>query len=350
MVTPTYGILTTTSSGDANRILVDYKDGLKDYKVTDLPVFQMFTQPMQTDTGGNINLSFIKPSMQMQPGNEAMNPDYQHTQLRDELLSVKQWSMRIGVTREMMEDSRFNEMALAMTEAQRAVQRHHIGHVIKTVFGIGDTVFGTGISNASITAASTEAALVTFANNPHGGFFASGATSDNRTDRLDEFGYDNSWDTAGNHLSHYVNATGSSNGDIALSDVLKGIEYIGEHGYEANAIVVSPKHKNTLLGMADFTTVFGTDATKGGIDYVNAVSKTGIIGTLYGLPVFVSAWVPQNRFGVFDLSVKPVAYVERRPLTIEEGVPGYGIVDAYLSTRYGLKVIHPETGVVFINN
>ena len=50
-----------------------------------------------------------------------------------------------------------------------------------------------------------------------------------------------------------------------------------------------------------------------------------------------------------DSSVKPVAYVQRRGLTVEEANPGFGIVGSYMSMRYGLKVVRPEVGCIFIN-
>jgi len=51
----------------------------------------------------------------------------------------------------------------------------------------------------------------------------------------------------------------------------------------------------------------------------------GVVGNIYGLTVISNAWVPSDRIGVFDLSTKPMAYVERRPLTVEEANPGFGI-------------------------
>ena len=75
---------------------------------------------------------------------------------------------------------------------------------------------------------------------------------------------------------------------------------------------------------------------------------TGFVGSLFGLKIFVNAWIPESRFGIFDTSVKPMTYLERRPLTVEEANPGFGIVGSYLSMRYGLKIIRPEVGVVCI--
>ena len=45
-----------------------------------------------------------------------------------------------------------------------------------------------------------------------------------------------------------------------------------------------------------------------------------------------------------------MAYVERRPLTVEEANPGFGIVGSYMSMRYGLKVTNPSSGVVIYNS
>ena len=52
MVTTKEGILTTQGVGSgstqANRVLVDYKDALQDYRVTELPVISMFAENFTT--------------------------------------------------------------------------------------------------------------------------------------------------------------------------------------------------------------------------------------------------------------------------------------------------------------
>jgi len=84
------------------------------------------------------------------------------------------------------------------------------------------------------------------------------------------------------------------------------------------------------------------------LDYVNQTSASGVVGQLYGLNVYMNHWIPQGRFGVFDMKTKPVAYVERRGITVEEANPGFGITGSYMTMRYGLKVIRPEAGVIVI--
>ena len=118
--------------------------------------------------------------------------------------------------------------------------------------------------------------------------------------------------------------------------------------------MISPMHYKNLLNLADFTTPFGSVAAgaaqKGGLDYVNDTSKSGVVGQLYGLNIIMNSYIPKDRFGVFDMSVKPMAYVERRGLTVEEANPGFGITGSYMSMRYGLKVIRPEAGVIVIGD
>ena len=114
------GVLTTLNTGAADggvgeRVLIDYKDAIQDYKVVDLPALSMFCDPMTTDTGGDIDITFAKPSMGMEEINEGNTPKYQHTNLRSERVSVDEWGLAVGVTRRMIEDSRFNEEQLIDT-------------------------------------------------------------------------------------------------------------------------------------------------------------------------------------------------------------------------------------------
>ena len=158
MVTAKEGLATTSLSGTANRILVDYKDALSDYRVTEMPVIAMFAERFTTDTGGDVDISFSKPSMKLEQIEEGATPAYQHTDLRSERISVKEWGIAVGVTRRMLEDSRFSEMELALNEARRAVDRHITEHAVKALFGVADTGFGT----IALGAGSSEATVTTF--------------------------------------------------------------------------------------------------------------------------------------------------------------------------------------------
>jgi hypothetical protein len=359
MVTAKEGLTTTSLSATANRVLVDYKDALQDYKVTSMPVINMFAERFTTETGGDVDISFSKPSMKLEQLEEGATPAYQHTDLRSERVNVKEWGIAVGVTRRMLEDSRFSEMELALNEARRAVDRHVTEHAIKALFGVADTTLGT----IDLISTTTEAAVTTFSSNPHGGFFGmldddgSGGLDTTNDVRLAEYGIYSKNDLAalgvGNTGSHYMNTQSSGGdafGDIQLNDVTQAMELIGAKGLNADTIMISPMHYKTLLDIADFTTPFSSNVAKGGLDFVNETARSGVIGQLFGLNVIMNAYIPKNKFGVFDMSIKPMAYVERRGLTVEEANPGFGITGSYMSMRYGLKVIRPEAGVIVISD
>ena len=362
MVTTQEGILTSNNVGAYNatggtgeRVLIDYKDALQDYKVTDLPALQLFTETMTTDTGGDIDLTFAMPSMNLERIDEGTTPKYQHTKMRSERVAVREWGIAVGVTRRMIEDSRFNEVELALNEARRAVDRHMSKHVVYALMGIYDADLQTGINStaAGIVKGTAEVGsngVADFADNLYGGFLGSGTAAQVTagSGRFLDYGLAAAADLA---RSHYVEAATDS--VVSLAEITNAIDLIGQHGYNADTIVISPKHYKSLLDLADFTVAQGAanSPIRGGAfpERLEQTANTGLVGTLFGLNIFVNAYIPSTRYGVFDLSAKPMAYVERRPMTVEEANPGFGIVGSYMSMRYGLKVIKPETGVIFYN-
>ena len=364
MVTAKEGLMTSNLQLTANRVLTDYKDAIQDYKVTDMPVISLFAERFTTDTGGDVDITFAKPSMALEQIEEGDTPSYQHADLRNERISVKEWGLAVGVTRRMLEDSRFSEMEMALNEARRAVERHVTQHFIYTVFGLYKAEYGTGISSAAILAATDEDDLLNFANAPHGSFYGKSpnTVTGSNVARLYDYGEYSATDLAllgTNTGSHYIAATeqvpADAGGDLALADITGAMELINAKGGTADTIMISPSHYKTLLNLADFTAPFTSSAadavnSKGGLDYVNNVSASGVVGQLYGLNVYMNHWIPANRFGVFDMKVKPVAYVERRGLTVEEANPGFGITGSYMTMRYGLKIIRPEAGVICIGD
>ena len=344
------GVLTSLNTGAVDggageRVLIDYKDAIQDYKVVDLPALSMFCEPMTTETGGDIDITFAKPSMGMQEISEGNTPKYQHTNLRSERVSVDEWGLAIGVTRRMIEDSRFNEVEMALNEARRSVDRHITKHVVYALFGVADTTLKTGLTGGTVNFLKNtlESAITTFATAPNGGFLGSGGTVN--AGRIYSYGNTSDATLTG---SHYVEDTGAA-GNVTLSKITDAMELIGGHGYNASSLMISPGHYKTILNMADFTTAV-TNENRYVLDTpVERTSITGLIGSIYGLRVYVNAWCPPDRYLVWDEAVKPMAYVERRPLTVEEANPGFGIVGSYMSMRYGLKIIRPDNGVIVIN-
>ena len=72
MVTKKEGILTSAAGGDgttstaAQRTIVDFKEAIMAYRVTDMPVLDMFAQRYTTETGGDIDITVAKQSMVME--------------------------------------------------------------------------------------------------------------------------------------------------------------------------------------------------------------------------------------------------------------------------------------------
>jgi len=357
------GLLTTLNTGAYNatggsgeRVLIDYKDAILDYQVTSLPVLAMFTEPMTTDTGGDIDITFAKPSMGMERINEGNTPKYQHTNLRSERVTVREWGIAVGVTRRMMEDSRFNEVEMALNESRRAVDRHLEKHVVYALMGIVDTTFET-VTITSTTDETGSAGVTDFATNIYAGFLGRNGTVNQG--RISSYGLSSDTDL---QSSHYVLSTGTSDGDLILGDVTNAMNLIAAHGYSADTLFISPVHYKALLNLGDFVTAFTAAQGEAGVagnpttaammpgSPVNSAASTGLVGSIYGLKIIMNAWCPPDRYLVYDSKIKPMVYVERRPLTVEEANPGFGIVGSYMSMRYGLKVVRPEVGVVVIQN
>ena len=214
MVTAQTGLLTTVNTGSyantggtGDRVLIDYKDAIVGYETTNLPALAMFTERMQTDTGGRIDITFNLPSMTMEQIDEGSTPQYQHTKLRSERVDVKEWGIAVGVTRRMIEDSRFNEVEMALNEARKAVDRHITKHVVYALFGLANTTLGTGVDGADIEINTTEANIVDFSDNIYGGFLGSGGTVG--TGRLYNYGLASDTEL---QKSHYVTAASTSAG------------------------------------------------------------------------------------------------------------------------------------------
>jgi len=358
MVTAQEGLLTSNNTGSyaatggtGERVLIDYKDALVDYRTTDIPAISLFCERMSTDTGGDIDITFGLPSMNMQQIDEGSTPKYQHTKMRSERVSVNEWGIAVGVTRRMIEDSRFNEVELSLNEARRAVDRHLEKHVVYALLGLYDADLGTGLSAGNIGVTSAEgpatSSITDFSANIYGGFIGTGGAVG--TGRLYDYGLTSALQI---QKSHYVTATDATAGKLRLADITNAIELVGNMGYNADTVFISPAHYKSLLDLADFTAVYVASTPRDAGGQMAGFEKTstnGLVGQLYGLNVYTSAWIPSSRFGIFDSTVKQMAYVERRALTVEEANPGFGIVGSYMSMRYGLKIIRPETGVIVIN-
>lgn len=286
----------TTAGQTANEILVDYKQKIEEYKQAELPARQLFCAEYKSQTGGNVNITFAKESMTMQEIPEGATPDMQHVDYRSIEVGVKEYAIGVGVTRIMLEDSRFDEIRNALNEARRAADRNVLKKIMDEV--------KVGWYNA---------------------------------DETPEAYGENTFD--GTH-DHIYTDNGVSAGKITLEKITKGIHMINEHGFRADTLLINSAQLKDIQDLAGFTA--------GGVPSPirDAVVAAGSIGSILGLSIIVNEWIPAGKFVMVDRSVKPLAFVERRALTVESDKNAqFGIVGSYLSQRFGVKTRYRGAGV-----
>lgn len=288
--------LKTTAGQTANEILVDYKQAIEAYKQTDLPARALFCAEYKSETGGKVNITFAKESMTMQEIAEGATPDFQHVDYRHIDVTVKEYAIRVGVTRIMLEDSRFDEIRNALDEARKAADRN----VLKVILA----ELKVGWYNADETPP--------------------------------EYG-ENTFSSSHDHI---YTATGAD-GTLKLVAITEAVRKINEHGFRADTMLINGAQLKELMDLASFTATAGVTAP-----VRDQLLAAGSVGSIYGLDVIVNEWIPAGKMLVVDRSVKPLAFVERRALTAEEDPSaGFGIVGSFLSQRFGVKTRYRGAGV-----
>lgn len=293
--------LRTTNAQVANEILTDYKVAIEAYRQADLPIRSILCAEYKSDTGGPVNITFAKESMTFQQIAEGASPDFQKTDYTGLTLNVAEYALRTGVTRIMIEDSRFDEVTNALNEARRASDRL----ILTKVLGQAKT----GWYNADGTIPPDYAT--------------------------------NTFDTGHTHVYNDGAASAqdtSSSGGITVKKATKAIQTINEHGFSADTIFVHSAQLKEVQDLAAFTA--------GGVPMQlrEGVQLEGRVGKLLGLDVVVNDWIDKGKFLIVDTLSKPLAFVERRPLTVEDGEAGFGIVSAYLSQRFGVGTRYRGAG------
>lgn len=283
--------LRTTNAQVANEILTDYKQAIEDYRQTDLPVRALFCSDYKSDTGGDVNITFAKESMKFQEIDEGSVPDFQKTDYTSITVKVKEYALRVGVTRIMIEDSRFDEIANALNEARRAADRIVLEKIMDKL--------KDGWYNADETPP--------------------------------DYG-SNTFTSSHDHIY-------SDGASLTVAKLTKAIQLVNEHGHNADTLLINSKQLKEVQDLAAFTA--------GGVPtaYRESLELTGRIGTILGLDVIVNEWVPADKFIVVDRASKPLAFVERRALTVETGNAGFGILDSFLSLRFGVGTRYKGAGV-----
>lgn len=276
----------------AREILDDVKDELIDYRSPELAFRQLVTRSLSTSEGGKVVLTVRKQTMTAQELAEGEVPDYQKADFGKIEIDVREYGIHTGVTRIMLEDSRLDEVANATLEARRAMERK--------------------LNDLVITELKT-------------GWYDSDETPP-------DYG-SNTFTGSHDHVAT------TSETELTTAAISEGIHLVNEHGFRADTLVINSAQIEELQNNAD---VFNGSGVAGPMR--DEVMEAGGIGRILGLDVIVNDWIPADSYVVMDRSVRPIAFVERRPLTVEEGPEQFGIVDSFYSWRGGTATIHRGAG------
>jgi len=140
-------------------------------------------------------------------------------------------------------------------------------------------------------------------------------------------------------------------GPISLATIDTAIANIDEHGHGANTMLCNPMNKQDLLDLLISVDLTGTanNSNAGFFDEKGTIEGKDAVTRLKGLAVITNAYVPQGTYYVFDSKIRPIAWYEKRPITVEKDPrAGYGIAGTWYSNRFGVKLVF-GTGLVQIS-
>lgn len=295
----------TTDVLDLNDILYDFQTSLEEYKKEAKILRQLLTRPYSRRL---VRVAFR--SMTMEEIAEGSTPDFQKTKYLEFNVPVAEYGLATGVTRNAIEDSSLNELQYALAEAlEAAAQKENevLMDCLKTGWydGVPGNIVGGEIPNYG----------------------------------------DRTFATTHTHVTDL----GLSAPKTIFEMITASIQTIREHGFTADTLLINSSEMKTIMDAGTFTftnTGFSADfqdRVASGI--VDEISRSGKLGRIYGLNVIVNEYIEPGKICVVDAGQKPIAMVEIRGLTVEAGGGQFGIVDSYLSHRFGCKVVFQGAGV-----
>lgn len=137
--------------------------------------------------------------------------------------------------------------------------------------------------------------------------------------------------------------------EIDLGAIDTAIGNIDEHGHTANFILCNPLDLEKLLYLMTSTDLVGASSLRESFfDPAGAIDGKSAVRRIRGLGILTNAWVARNNYFVFDSRIKPIAWYEKRSITIEQDPrAGFGLAGTWYSNRFGVTMVY-ATGVVQI--
>lgn len=306
--------LQTTAAAEVQHIITIFADTIKEYPLLEMDIFQYCQTFDRTGQAGNTQeIVYVNFSAGLASEvAEGAEPKLTHQDLLSKTMTVKKFAERPAVTAEMIEDSRFDEMKLALTASgQKMVNRYAADFFT----ALKATPYGsTDVPEAFMNKTWANAAAHLYSADHAGTLVAQ------------------------SQAGHIYN-TGSATlytGDLTLAQ-----RHCEEHGFTPDTLLISEALHQKVRDLAGFT----KDITNNPI--TPDMAKLGRIqGQLMGMDVVVvkGGWLADNQFIVMSKAAKPVAYLNKRALRVDDhtlagATVGWDIKAVTLSARFGFSGI-----------
>lgn len=319
------GIGTTGGVGSEtapDRILTIFAEDVERFPLADLDIFA-YTQTFdRTGSPGNtqeVVYANFSSGLAQEIG-ETEDPTMSHADLQRKLISTAKFAERPAISEEMVEDGRYDEMALALEHASQKMINRYVERFFEELktgpYGAADVpedFMNKSWANAAAHSYS--------ADHDAGGMVAQSTPG------------------------HIYN-TGSTTlyaGDISLA-----IRHIEEHGHAPDTLLIGPALMQQIRDIAGFT----KDITM--TELPNELMRLGRpAGRLMGLDVVVvnGGWLADDEFIVTSKTARPVGYLTKRDLRVdrhgrEDAIGGWDVRAVSLSARFGYETLWQGATVV----
>lgn len=305
---------------DPDRILKIFADDVESFPLMQMDIFGFVQAFNREGSPGNVQEVVYRNFGNGDPQElaEGEDPEMSHADLLSDTLTVKKYGERPAVTMEMIEDGRFDEMALAL---EHASQKMINGYVNRFFEALKAGPYGsTDIPQPFMNETWANAAAHRYS--------------------ADHAGADILQSVAG----HIYNTGAASlyEGDISLA-----IRHIEEHGFAPDTILIDLALMQELRDLVGFSKDMVTT------DLPQELMRLGRpAGRIYGLDVVVvpGGRLDSKQFIVTSRAARPVAYLNKRGLRVDrhgEGEAdqlGWDVRGVTLSARYGFKMLEGLKG------
>lgn len=253
---------------------------------------------------------------------EGAKPDLNHAEFERQLVTVEKYGEALGITEEMLEDSRLDEMQAAMEKVTNLMLNRYTERFFNE---LKTGVYSSTDVPAPIRNKSWANAAAHLYSADHDGTLV-----------------------AQSQAGHVYN-TGSTT--LFLGDISLAMRHISEHGFSPDTLMINEAMLQKVVDLAAFTKDIAA------VRLVEDIAQMGtVVGRLHGLDVVVvtGGWLDDDEFIVTDRASQPLIFLEKRRMRIDNFPSNQGTLDnfdlttASVSARFGFDTKTPHKGATVI--